>query len=132
MVCAVERPVEFLLRGGRADRDTVRSRGPRTSVCPRSLLRAALSLLFFHRFPFDEHAVRTYFEALRRELALYARKGFRFSSVYIGGGTPTVMADELMRTLDLLTDLFSPAEISVETNPDRLDRSMLTSLAGQG
>jgi len=86
----------------------------------------------FHRFPFDEHAVRTYFEALRRELALYARKGFRFSSVYIGGGTPTVMADELMRTLDLLTDLFSPAEISVETNPDRLDRSMLTSLARAG
>ena len=86
----------------------------------------------FHRFPFEEHAGRSYFEALRRELAIYAERGFRFSSVYIGGGTPTVMMDELMRTLDLIVDLFSPGEISVETNPDRLDRSMLTSLARAG
>jgi coproporphyrinogen III oxidase-like Fe-S oxidoreductase len=73
-----------------------------------------------------------YFQALRRELGIYAEKGFRFSSVYIGGGTPTVMMDELLRTLDLIGTLFSPAEISVETNPDRLDGGMLTSLARAG
>ncbi|MCU0576395.1 MAG: coproporphyrinogen III oxidase family protein [Desulfobacterota bacterium] len=86
----------------------------------------------FHRFLFEEHAGRLYFQALRRELGIYAEKGFRFSSVYIGGGTPTVMMDELLRTIDLIGNLFSPAEISVETNPDRLDGGMLTSLARAG
>lgn len=86
----------------------------------------------FHRFPFEEHAVRAYFLSLRRELSLYAEKGFGFSSVYVGGGTPTVMMDELMRTLDLVGDLFSPAEISVETNPDRLERQVLACLAQAG
>lgn len=86
----------------------------------------------FHRVPFEEHAGSMYFRALRRELALYAEAGFRFSSVYIGGGTPTIMVDELLRTLDLIGELFSPSEMSVETNPDRLGPSMLASLARSG
>lgn len=86
----------------------------------------------FHRFPFDEHAARAYFTALRRELAIYADQGFRFSSVYVGGGTPTVMMDELIQTIDHMGRLFSPSEISVETNPDRLDRQSLTALAASG
>ncbi|HPI92600.1 MAG TPA: coproporphyrinogen III oxidase family protein [Deltaproteobacteria bacterium] len=86
----------------------------------------------FHRFPFEEHAGRLYFKALRRELEMYAARGFRFSSVYIGGGTPTVMMDELMGTLDRIGELFSPSEISVETNPDRLEGPVLASLARAG
>jgi coproporphyrinogen III oxidase-like Fe-S oxidoreductase len=86
----------------------------------------------FHRYPFEERAVRDYFQALRKELQIYADRGFRFSSVYMGGGTPTIMMDELLSTLELVGRLFSPAEISVETNPDRMDRPTLASLADSG
>jgi coproporphyrinogen III oxidase-like Fe-S oxidoreductase len=86
----------------------------------------------FHRYAFEEKSVREYFKALRQELQLYARKGFRFSSVYLGGGTPTVLMDELFETLAVIRDLFNPAEMSLETNPDRLVNKELTSLARAG
>ncbi len=86
----------------------------------------------FHRYQFEEGVAREYFLALRQELQLYAQKGFCFSSVYIGGGTPTVLMDELFCTIGLINTLFSPAEISVETNPDRLDKGLLASLANAG
>jgi len=40
--------------------------------------------------------------------------------LYIGGGTPTVMMEELTALLDLVRSLFSVREISVETNPHHL------------
>lgn len=86
----------------------------------------------FHRYPFEEHAARGYYKALRLELQMYADKGFRFSSVYMGGGTPTILMDELFDTIRLMNALFSPGEISVETNPDRLDKAVLEALAGEG
>ena len=86
----------------------------------------------FHRYPFEEDSVRAYFKALRKELAIYADMGFHFSSVYVGGGTPTVLMDELFETLGLIETLFKPLEISVETNPDRLERDQITSLADAG
>lgn len=86
----------------------------------------------FHRYAFEEGLVRDYFKALKQELQIYADKGFRFSSVYFGGGTPTVVMDELYATLELIGTLFSPQEISVETNPDRLDKAVFSSLADAG
>ena len=86
----------------------------------------------FHRYPFEENSARVYFKALRKELAIYADMGFRFSSVYVGGGTPTVLMDELCETIGLIETLFKPGERSVETNPDRLERDQITSLANAG
>ena len=86
----------------------------------------------FHRYPFEEDSVRAYFSALQNELRIYAGLGFRFSAVYVGGGTPTILMDELIDTLDLIGRLFSPEEISVETNPDRLDLENLSSLTASG
>jgi coproporphyrinogen III oxidase-like Fe-S oxidoreductase len=86
----------------------------------------------FHRVPFMEPLAREYFSALKQELGMYRDRGFSFSGVYIGGGTPTVLPDELFDLLSLITGDFSPSEISVETNPDRLDRGMLKRLADAG
>ena len=86
----------------------------------------------FHRYPFEEDSARAYFRALQNELRIYAGLGFRFSAVYVGGGTPTILMDELIDTLDLIGRLFSPEEISVETNPDRLDLENLSSLTASG
>ena len=46
--------------------------------------------------------------------------GYDFDSVYIGGGTPTIMIDELCETIDMARDLFSIKEVSSETNPNHL------------
>jgi coproporphyrinogen III oxidase-like Fe-S oxidoreductase len=86
----------------------------------------------FHRVAFDESLCRDYFVALRREIRLYRERGFQFSAVYIGGGTPTVMVEELKQTLDLARDCFRLTEVSVETNPNHLTPDRLRVLKEAG
>lgn len=74
----------------------------------------------FNRYPFAEDPARSYFARLRDEMRLVADLGYRFSSVYVGGGTPTILLDELCRTLDLARELFPVKEVSCETNPNHL------------
>lgn len=74
----------------------------------------------FHRITFKEPLTRKYFKALRREIELYHEKGYKFQGIYAGGGTPTVLIDELAETLHLACELFPIKDISVETNPNHL------------
>lgn len=74
----------------------------------------------FHRIAFTEQLATKYFKALRREINLYREKGYKFSGIYVGGGTPTVLIDELAETLRLARECFPIREISVETNPNHL------------
>jgi len=74
----------------------------------------------FHRIKFAEGITRKYFEALRREIRIYHEKGYKFEGIYVGGGTPTVLIEELAQTLDLAQELFPIKDISVETNPNHL------------
>ena len=74
----------------------------------------------FNRVTFDEALCREYFGALRRELSLYKERGYGFEGIYVGGGTPTVMMDELAATLEHAKSLYPIREISVETNPNHL------------
>jgi coproporphyrinogen III oxidase-like Fe-S oxidoreductase len=46
--------------------------------------------------------------------------GFDFVDVYIGGGTPTVLPEELLATVQLIRSLYSIKQLSVETNPNHL------------
>ena len=57
---------------------------------------------------------------MRREISIYREKGYKFRGIYVGGGTPTVLIEELAATLDLARKNFDIKEISVETNPDHL------------
>ena len=84
----------------------------------------------FNRFPFREDAARRYFEALREEMRMVADLGYRFSSMYIGGGTPTVLVDELVKTIELARALFGIDEVSTETNPNHLIDAVLGPLEG--
>jgi len=86
----------------------------------------------FHRVAYHEGSAREYFQALKKELLMYHELGFRFSGVYIGGGTPTILMEELIDVINLIQRLFSPGEISTETNPDRLDTDTLVMLAEAG
>jgi menaquinone C8-methyltransferase len=83
----------------------------------------------FNRYPFDEDRARAYFRALRDELRLVADQGFDFASLYVGGGTPTILLDELCATIDLARELFHIREVSSETNPSHLLPEYVEALA---
>lgn len=74
----------------------------------------------FNRYPFNESLARAYFRALRDEMRLVADQGYDFASLYVGGGTPTILLDELCATIDLARELFAIREVSSETNPSHL------------
>jgi menaquinone C8-methyltransferase len=74
----------------------------------------------FHRVRFEEDLTRKYFAALRREINLYFERGYKFGGIYVGGGTPTVLVEELAEVLALARRSFAIKEISVETNPNHL------------
>lgn len=85
----------------------------------------------FNRFPFQEDAAARYFRSLRDEMRMVADLGYRFTSMYIGGGTPTVLPDELAATIDLARELFEIGEVSTETNPNHLADDVLSVLEGR-
>jgi coproporphyrinogen III oxidase-like Fe-S oxidoreductase len=86
----------------------------------------------FHRVQYREAKAAHYFVALRREIESYRDAGFRFSGVYVGGGTPTVAPRELAATLELISASFAVREISVETNPSDLTEEILSLLQSLG
>ncbi len=86
----------------------------------------------FHRVRFDEGLTRKYFAALRREITLYSDKGYLFSGIYVGGGTPTVLMDELSETLQWARKMFPITSISVETNPNHLTDANIAMLQQAG
>jgi coproporphyrinogen III oxidase-like Fe-S oxidoreductase len=81
---------------------------------------------------FREPLARDYFAALREEIAMYGKLGYQFSSLYVGGGTPTVLMDELIEMLHMVQERFPITEISVETNPNHLTDEKLRSLKDAG
>ena len=85
----------------------------------------------FNRFPFRPDAAQRYFASLREEMRMVADLGYRFSSMYVGGGTPTVVVDELVATIDLARELFGVGEVSTETNPNHLTDAVLGPLEGR-
>jgi len=86
----------------------------------------------FNRFYFNEERAREYFTYLRREMQMVADMGFRFEATYIGGGTPTVLLDELAETIDLAKSLFPDIkDVSSETNPTDLGTELYEALSGR-
>ena len=86
----------------------------------------------FHRVQHRHAQAQRYFHALRREVRLYHEAGFRFSTAYFGGGTPTTEPGELVETIELARDLFGLRDISVETNPEDLRPEILGPLRAAG
>jgi menaquinone C8-methyltransferase len=85
----------------------------------------------FNRFPFDPDRSQAYFRHLRDEMRMLAEQGYDFSSMYVGGGTPTIDVDELVETIDLAKSLFSIREVSSETNPNHLYPKWIDPLVGR-
>ncbi|MDR2106031.1 MAG: coproporphyrinogen III oxidase family protein [Coriobacteriales bacterium] len=85
----------------------------------------------FNRYPFSTERAVPYFENLRHEMRMLAKQGYGFASLYVGGGTPTVMIDELCATIDLARELFSLKTVSTETNPNHLTPSIVDKLSSR-
>ena len=57
--------------------------------------------------------------------------GYDFQSVYVGGGTTTILQDELIQTLELARKLFPHIrEISCETDPKEIASPLFKNLQG--
>jgi len=86
----------------------------------------------FNRVTFDEALARNYFEALRKEIRLYREAGYDFSGIYAGGGTPTILIEELEATLEEARAFFDIRQVSVETNPNHLTEENIRILKRAG
>ncbi len=86
----------------------------------------------FHRVCFKEDKALRYFDSLRREIRMAHEMGYRFSDIYVGGGTPTVLPGELADTLNLARMLSPIESVSIETNPDHLTPEIMSRMRDAG
>ncbi len=80
--------------------------------------------------------IPTYLEALEREAGLYKDGFTSFDSLYLGGGTPSLLAGaqitHLITTLRRHFSFASETEFTLETNPDDINREKLRLWRDQG
>jgi oxygen-independent coproporphyrinogen-3 oxidase len=92
----------------------------------------------FNSYAGLHHLHQTYVDALIEEITQSARERgpMRAVSLYLGGGTPTVLSAELLaRTLMTCVDHYHQvdrAEITVEANPGTVDAAQLSALVTLG
>jgi putative oxygen-independent coproporphyrinogen III oxidase len=92
----------------------------------------------FNAYAGLDHLRSRYVAALVREADLAATDWPRetFVSVFLGGGTPTTLDVEdlhaLLSRLRSTVDVASDAEITIEANPDTVDRAKLSGLRDAG
>ncbi len=77
-------------------------------------------------------------EALVRQALAWQDRGLVFEpleTLYLGGGTPTMLGDDLAFLVDVLRrgiGLVAGAEVTIEANPDSLDERLVSLLAEAG
>jgi len=84
----------------------------------------------------DRSLIPAFRSALRREMALYRGWAASFDTLYIGGGTPSILPEGDLEGLiaDIRTafTIATDAEITVEANPADITESLLASLRRSG
>jgi len=77
-------------------------------------------------------ALPLYLDALFKEMATHRNRFKPFDTVYIGGGTPSLLSPQQLESILVRIrenfDLISNTEITIETNPADLNRSYLESI----
>jgi oxygen-independent coproporphyrinogen-3 oxidase len=80
--------------------------------------------------------IPVYLEALKKEASGYRDIGFVIKSVFIGGGTPTILSEQqLLSLIEMLYKVFNimhGAEFTIEANPGTLTRNKLLLLNSMG
>lgn len=89
----------------------------------------------YNRVEYDDRLYELYERAVLEEVELYAPylANCEFVSLYIGGGTPTVNLDGLIRILEHLKKNFDLAcDICIELHPANMDSDCLAALKESG
>lgn len=92
----------------------------------------------FVSFPIKDCEPAAYLAALAKEIDFWGKRAeaSTFDSIFIGGGTPTILAPEALTGLfGHLRQRFSisrDAEITIETNPNTVDLAKMTTLRSHG
>ncbi len=90
----------------------------------------------FFSVPYNESLAATYIDALCKELYLKKDSADTLRSIYIGGGTPSLLTDEsfqqLFKCIRENYHLLPSVEITVEANPGTVNESNLDALLSLG
>ena len=82
----------------------------------------------------DDPLVSAYATSVASQLAQIVRTGMfeAPTTCYVGGGTPSIMLDNLAEFVGIAGYLLEPAELTVEANPETLSDAMIDDLASAG
>ena len=86
----------------------------------------------FVKVKFEHSLASRYFDALKKEIEIYHELGYCFDSIYIGGGTPTIMPDRLAQIIEFVKSTWQIKQVSIETNPNHLTPKILQILKDVG
>ena len=90
----------------------------------------------FNTYAFHKEQAEAYLQALRTEIALYASETDPLQTIFIGGGTPSILSANALT--QLFTDVHQhfritpDAEITVECNPGTVDTEKLRVMRNNG
>lgn len=73
---------------------------------------------FVKRKPKDDHMIDEYLDALHQEIASYRSHFSTIETIYIGGGTPSMLSYSQLRRLFEMIKEIKPSEYTIEVNPE--------------
>jgi coproporphyrinogen III oxidase-like Fe-S oxidoreductase len=85
----------------------------------------------YNKIVYDEKLIQPYLEAVLSEIDMYYRilGPMTVSSIYVGGGTPTLLVDELGIMLEKIGNCFNVAgDICIETSPADINDEVIAKL----
>jgi oxygen-independent coproporphyrinogen-3 oxidase len=100
--------------------------------CARRCSYCDFSIAVRTRVPVDE-----YLSALAAELSVRYPAGtpWEVDTIYLGGGTPSALGPDVARLVDVLRRVMEPtssAEITIEANPEHVDRATVSAWRAAG
>ena len=90
--------------------------------------RAKCSYCHFYSIPYERPLFERWRESLEKEASRSAGNDIRVDTLYIGGGTPSLLGpEEIFRTVEIPRSVFrlDLAEFTLEANPDVRDEAFL-------
>ena len=90
----------------------------------------------FNTYTFHKEQAKAYLTALRTEMELYAAETDPLQTIFIGGGTPSILSANALA--QLFTDIYQhfqitpDAEITIECNPGTVDAEKLRVMQDNG
>jgi len=86
----------------------------------------------FHSVTVDPDLIERYTSAVAGQLSVLKKTGEQYSTVYVGGGTPSVLSCAQMRTILFDIPRVAGAEFTVELNPESVTEERLAVLKDCG